>query len=425
MISIIVAIIVFSIIVLVHEFGHFIVARMNGVFVEEFAIGMGPKLISKKIGETVYSIRILPLGGFCKMTGEEENSDDARAFCNKSVWQRMAIVVAGALMNFIYALIAIIIAVSLMNRVSLPIIDIISPNSPAEKAGLMKGDKVLYINDTKVGIMEDILFETALLNTPEKKVNLVIERNGERKNITSSLNAGIVISSIPQELEGKTNLKLGDFVVNINGKDVYNIKDIGNELENKSKTNVQVLRNNKIETLIDENTKILIVNQARIQRQIGFLPIQRKLNFIESLDYSEKKFEYFIRTTWVSLGKLVTGQVSFKLVSGPIGIVKYLGDTYEKSVNASSVFMDQVINVSINLLMFSALLSANLGVINLMPVPALDGGRLVFMFVELIRGKPVDVEKENWVHVLGFGLLMILMVFVFYNDIMKLVNGIV
>ena len=425
MISILVAIIVFSILVLVHEFGHFIVARMNGVTVKEFAIGMGPKLISKKYGDTVYSIRILPLGGFCNMLGEEESSKDNNAFCNKSVWQRMAIVFAGAFMNFIYALIAIMIAVSLMDKVTLPVVDTVMPNSPALAAGLMKGDKVLYINGTKVEMMDDILFEMVVLNTPDKNVEIIIERNGERKKINSSFNAGIVITALPTELEGKTNFKIGDHVININGKDAYYIKDIEKELVGKEKVNVQLLRDNKVETLKDENTKTLIINQNRIKRQIGFLPLEKSLNFVEYIDYSVKRFEFFVRNTWVSLGKVVTGQVSTKLVSGPIGIVKYIGDTYDKSVEASPDFMDKVKNVAVNLLMFSALLSANLGVINLLPLPALDGGRLVFMFVELIRGKPVNVEKENWVHVVGFAMLMVLMVLVFYNDIMKLVKGIV
>ncbi|OGO88290.1 MAG: RIP metalloprotease RseP [Clostridiales bacterium GWE2_32_10] len=425
MISIIVAIIVFSILVLVHEFGHFIVARMNGVTVNEFAIGMGPKLVSKKYGDTLYSLRILPLGGFCNMLGEEESSKDNNAFCNKSVWQRMAIVFAGAFMNFIYALIAIMIAVSLMDKVTLPVVDTVIPNSPASAAGLMKGDKVLYINGTKVGMMDDILFEMVVLNTPEKNVEIIVERNGERKKINSSFNAGIMIAAIPTDLEGKTNLKVGDHVININGKDAYYIKDIEKELMGKEKVNVQVLRDNKVETFKDENTKTLIINQNRIKRQLGFLPLEKSLNFVEYIDYSVKRFEFFVRNTWVSLGKVVTGQVSTKLVSGPIGIVKYIGDTYDKSVEASPDFMDKVRNVAVNLLMFSALLSANLGVINLLPLPALDGGRLVFMFVELIRGKPVNVEKENWVHVLGFAMLMVLMVLVFYNDIMKLVKGIV
>ncbi len=426
MISILVAIIVFSILVLVHEFGHFIVARMNDVIVEEFAIGMGPKLVSKKIGETVYSIRILPLGGFCKMTGEEENSTDDRAFCNKKVGQRMSIVFAGAFFNFIYGFIAVLVAVSMMNRATLPVVDKVYTDSPAAEAGLLKGDKILYINGSKVELMEDISFETVLLNNPEKNIKLIVDRNGEKKEINTSFYAGIIIDKIPEGLKGKTALKEGDYVTEINGKDVYFIKDMEKELNNKNTASVTVLSalDGRSKVLENESSQILIVNQTKLKRMIGFLPVEKTLNPLETIDYSYKKFTFFIRNTWVSLGKLVTGQVSMKLVSGPVGIVKYIGDTYETSVGASDMLMEQIRLVLINLLMFSALLSANLGVINLMPLPALDGGRIVFMFVELVRGKPVDVEKENWVHVVGFALLMLLMVFVFYNDIMKLVKGI-
>lgn len=340
-ISILIAFIVFGIIVLVHEFGHFIIAKKNGIRVVEFAIGMGPKLISFKKGETTYSLRILPIGGFCNMN-EGEVTDDPKSFENKSVLARMSVIFAGPLFNFILAF-TLIFLVALFAGYSSTTIDTVEKDSPAHTAGLQPGDQVDTINGSKMRVFLDIQF--ALSQQGDQPVDVGIIRNNEKIGYTIQ----------PKLVEGRGYM-------------------------------------------------------------IGFRPLEKN-SFFGSIHEGFFKMVSLIKVSVLGLIQLVSGQVSMKNIAGPIGIVKMIGDTYSLSLQESIMLM------VLNLCNLTAMLSANLGALNLIPIPALDGSRLIFLFIEAIRKKPVNATIENTVHGIGFALLMLLMVLVAYNDIMRVLFG--
>ncbi|NLL69613.1 MAG: PDZ domain-containing protein [Epulopiscium sp.] len=343
--TIVVAILVFGLIVLVHEFGHYIIAKKNHITVEEFAIGMGPKLVGKQVGETLYSVRILPIGGFCKMLGEEEYSNDLRSFSSKSVGARMAVIVAGPLMNFLLAFI-IILVISSVVGFSSTIIDFIEPGYPAETAQLQEGDKILAVNGKKTQIFEKISFYLSQYKEKEGAVELTVLRNGE-----------------------------------------------------KEKVNVQ--------PQWDEKLKIW---------RVGFAAKPIKGNLFQTIHYSFHRMLFLIHVTVSGFVQLITNQVDRSMVAGPVGIVQVIGETYEVGLKQS--FLAAIANV----LWLAAALSANLGALNLFPIPALDGSRLIFLAVEGIRGKPVDSDKENMIHFVGLVVLMVFMLYVTYGDIVNLIK---
>ncbi|MGN1267267.1 MAG: RIP metalloprotease RseP [Dorea sp.] len=340
--GIILALLLFSFIVFFHEFGHFLLAKVNGIDVEEFAIGMGPLFFSKEYKGTKYSLRILPIGGFCAMGEDEEATDSPGNFNNKSVWARIAVIVAGAVFNFILAFILSVILVG-MTGYDEPVISAVDDGYPAVEAGLEAGDKIIRMGDKKINLFREVT--------------------------------------------------------------MYNQYHQGEETE------VTVLRDGK---------KITVTMTAIMDEELGYYRFgfaggaYKEANVLTALQYGAYEVKFWISTTLESLKMLIIGQVGVDQLSGPVGIVDVVGDTYEQSKDYG------VLVVISQLMYWGILLSANLGVMNLLPLPALDGGRLVFLFVEAIRGKRVSPEKEGWVHTLGIVLLMALMVFVMFNDIKRL-----
>lgn len=367
-IAIIVAILVFGAIVLVHEFGHFTAARKCGIKVEEFAIGMGPKLLSYQPGETVYSIRLFPIGGSCRMLGEDASTDEyetynsseaSRAFNNKPVWQRIIVILAGAFMNFVLALAVALIITLAGNFFVLPVVDSVVPGSAAEELGLIHGDRIIEANGTKINIVEDLSF--VLDDTKGVPISITILRNGEkiqkmvtpRQQTDEEGNISYVIGFIRQ-------IKTSPFVPAREGAQTASIMEC---FENAFYTNI-----------------------------------------------------FYVKTTFIGLTRLVTFKIGMDQMSGPIGVVTAIGGTYDRAIQVN------VKAAVLTMLNFMAFLSVNIGVFNLLPLPALDGGRFMFLAVEGIRRKPVKPETEGMVHFVGFALLMILAVFIAYNDIIKLVH---
>lgn len=340
--GIIVALIVFSIIILFHEFGHFLLAKKNGIGVTEFALGMGPILFSFKRGETVYAVKALPLGGSCAMVGEDTDETGENSFNSKSVWQRFSVVVAGPVFNFILAFIFALILVGMVGY-DTPSVYKVEQGGPAWEAGIRDGDIIKEINGRKVHLYKEFWTEV-LMNGSGAPMEMVLERNGNTYQTT-----------VKPELSS------------------------------------------------DGTYKVMIYGGR-----------YEKTGVLDTLKYSVFEVRYWITTTARSLGKLVTGQVSANELSGPVGIVDMIDDTYQEA--RSYGWLD----VLLNMMNISILLSANLGVMNLLPIPALDGGRILFLIVEAVRGKPLPPEKEGWVHAIGFAFLMALMVFILYNDIHKL-----
>ena len=340
--KIIIAIIIFSIIILIHEFGHFLLAKKNGICVTEFCLGMGPTLFGFTKGETKYSVKLLPFGGACMMLGEDEAVEDERSFGSKSVWARISVVIAGPLFNFLLAFLLSLFVVGSIGY-DAPVIGEVIDGYPAKEAGLMAGDKIIKMGDENIRVYREI----SLYNqyNESQTIDIVFERDGERHTVT---------------------------------------------LSNKQ----------------DESGRYLFGFAKGGARQKG--------NVLDVIKYSVYEVRFWIKTTIKSLGMIFKGRVSMYDLSGPVGIVNVIGDTYEKSV-PSGAFI-----VSINMLNIAILLTANVGVMNLLPIPALDGGRLLFLIIELIRGKRFNQEKEGMVNFVGLILLMLLMFAIMINDIKNL-----
>lgn len=354
MLNILAAILLFGFIVLVHEFGHFLLAKLNGIGVVEFSIGMGPRLFSFTKGETRYSIKALPFGGSCMMVGEDSENPDPKAFNNKPVWSRISVIAAGPIFNFILAFLFAMVIVAQMGHDS-PVIYAVSEGSPAQEAGLMAGDKITRINNRKVTAYRDVLLYT--MTHPGEDVTIKFSRppGGSWENEGAAEKRSVTIK--PKYDEEYQSYMLG----------------------------VQFFGNEKV-------------------KGIGDL-----------IHYSAYEVKYCIVSTFDSIGMMVRRQIKVDdAITGPVGIVSMVGETVQEGREAGALA------VVIVLSRWVLLLSASLGIMNLLPLPALDGGRLLFLFIELVRGKPIDPEKEGMIHMAGMMLLMALMVFVLFNDIRKL-----
>lgn len=347
-ISIIAAIIVFSLLIFFHELGHFTFAKLFKVKVTEFAIGMGPRLCKFQKGETTYSIRAFPFGGFCAMEGEDEDSTDERAFCNAAVWKRFIITAAGAIVNLIIGFIIIIIMTLPDQLLATTTIDQFKEGAVSSTYGLQSGDRITSINGTAVFVDTDISFNMA--RDRDGIMDIGVERNGEK----------LVIEDVQfqtMQVEGM-NVPVIDFWV-----------------YGEQKTVLSVLKHSFLRT----------VSIARL--------------------------------VWLSLFDLITGNVGLESVAGPVGTMSVIG---EAASNAVSTFSVDNIMVFLNII---ALISVNLGVFNLLPIPALDGARLVFLIIEGIRRKPVNPKYEGYVHMAGLAVLLLFMVVVTFSDIRRLITG--
>ena len=340
----IIAILLFSAIILFHELGHFLLAKANGIRVNEFSLGLGPTIVGFTKGETKYSIKLLPFGGACMMEGEDSQSDDDRSFQKKSVWARISVVAAGPVFNFIMAFVLAVIILGNIG-ISTPTVAQVEDGYGAQTAGLQAGDEIIKMNHKHIHFFKEISMYT--LFHEGETVEVTYERNGAQNTV---------------EVQPSYDEEQGRYRYGIYGSGEYT-----------------------------------------------------KVGPIKTLQYSVYEVKYWIQYTIGSLKMLLTRQVSVNDLSGPVGIVKTIGDTYDMSKSDCTFY------VWMNLLNLALLLSANLGVMNLLPIPALDGGRLVFLVIEAIRGKRVSEDKEGMVHFIGLLCLFGLMILIMFNDIRKLI----
>lgn len=342
--NIVIAILIFSLLILFHELGHFSLAKANGIRVNEFSLGLGPTIFGFTKGETKYSLKLLPFGGACMMEGEDEESDDERAFNKKSVWARISVVAAGPVFNFIMAFVFSIVLIACVG-VDKPVLTDVIDGYAAQEAGLQGGDVIVKMGGKNIHFYKEVSVY-ATFHAGET-VEIVYERDGQEYTTTL----------VPKYDEEE-------------GRYLY-----------------------------------------------GFIAsgVRERTGFFETIYYSFCELGYYIDVTIQSVGKMLTGGVSINDMSGPVGIVQNMGQVYEESVQNDGYYY-----AFLNMLNWTIMLSANLGVMNLLPIPALDGGRLVFLIIEAIRRKPIDPNKEGIVHMIGIILLFILMFVVMFNDIRKL-----
>ena len=343
MLKIILAIVLFSVIVIFHELGHFLLAKKNGICVEEFAIGIGPTIFGKQIGETKYSVKCLPFGGCCVMLGEDDACQDPRAFGSQSPLARFSVIFAGPFFNFILAFVLALFVVG-FGGADPAVASEVPTDSGAYEAGIRAGDHIVKLDGSRIYNFREIsLFN--YMHNDKADVKVTYERDGKRKTVTVT----------------RKKTESGSYAFGISKK---------------------------------KSTKEGLWGTVK---------------------YSILEVRYQIKSTFLSLKYLITGRFKRNDLSGPVGIVKTIGDTYDMSKS------DGVFYVWMNLLNLALLLSANLGVMNLLPIPALDGGRLVFLVIEAIRGKRVSEDKEGMVHFIGLLCLFGLMILIMFNDIRKLI----
>ncbi|MHB8065218.1 MAG: RIP metalloprotease RseP [Ruminiclostridium sp.] len=430
--SILLAIVALSFLIIIHELGHFLVAKAFKVKVNEFSLFMGPKLFQFQKGETTYSLRLIPLGGYVKMEGEEEASDDDRAFNRKPVGVRAAIIAAGPIMNILIALVFAFIIIAQSGFFTTQVKTVL-PDSAADKAGIQVGDKLQKYNGKTIYQVNDLdIFAYALTN---ESVDLQYERNGQTKTVNITPNRqqdGYMLGFTPKvmEIDGadsnvvakvsdkspalKAGLKAGDRIIKLNGIPVNSRQDIAQVIDNVKQNNVTITikRDEKVQNL---KPVAPVARKTYELKAIGVDFESSKGGFVNTLGASVNYTISTSRSIYYSLGWLFNGTVPISDLSGPIGITSIINDVVELSPS----LMDKVIN----LLSLTAMISINLGLVNLLPFPALDGSKLILLLIEKIRKKPLNPEKEAMITMVGFVILIMLMIYVGFNDILRLGRG--
>lgn len=333
-----VAVLLFLLLIIIHEFGHFIAAKLLGVKVNEFAVGFGPKLFSVKGKETKYSFNLIPLGGFCAMEGEDSTSGDNRAFCNKSAWRRFVIVVMGAIFNLLLGLIIVAIILAPSKAFATTKIAAFSENAVSQSTGLQVDDEILEVDGRRIFTTYDLSY--AFTNVSNGKVDIFVERDGEKKLLQD-------VTFNSEKAEGMTYLSV-DFQV------YGQKKTVGSYLKQTVKTSIS-----------------------------------------------------YCAVIWRSFIDMLSGKYGLSSVSGPVGVTVAVANAAKENL--------------MNILPIMALITINLGIFNLLPIPALDGGRLMFILFEMIFRKPVPQKYESAVHAAGFVLLFAFMILIAAKDIWSLI----
>lgn len=440
---ILIGVLLFELIIFIHEFGHFITAKKSGIKVNEFSLGMGPKIFSFGKGETKYSLRIFPIGGFCAMEGEDEESPEPRAFNNAKVWKRMIVVIAGAVMNIILGFVLMFVVVVQQDAYTSTEVQSFPATSFSSCTGLQSGDVIKEINGYGISTSMDFNYpiSTAELKTVDGSTLEIYKEDcgNNLYNMAVSL-VQDKNNKLSDEQVSKVNELLSKSTIEIvkakSKEDAYSIY----ENYYKKINDACGIKDYKVEKIVEKETRkrytadILVERngEEKLLKNVQFFTYITKDNSDPqvSIDFYvkpiEKTFGSVISQTfkqtistckmiYASLGGLLTGKFGLKDMSGPIGIASAV--TTVASESLSSGFMSAV-NSIIYVMM---IITVNLGLFNMLPFPALDGGRFVFLIIEAIRGKSVPRKVEAIVNGIGMGLLILLMILITANDIFKLI----
>ena len=415
---ILIAIVFFGVIIFIHELGHFLTAKLFGVKVNEFALGMGPTILKKQGKETKYALRLFPIGGFCAMEGESEESDDERAYCNKKLWQRMIIIVAGAAMNILLGIILCICLSATDKYVGTNTVLQFYEGATSNAEGFLKeGDKIIEIDGKHVFSDYDISF--LMQRNESGKYDFVVKRDGEKVRLEEvpferrtsgnfSYDENCVISSLSAKIK-KQGLEDGDRILAVNGKNITSQEDLIEAIRADDDFVIDyTVERNKGEVKVDG----VKMNVATV---LDFVILGEDKNV---LNVTGSGFRYALsmsRIVYISLFDLLRGHYGFSDMAGPIGTISVISDVTVDETTSS-------INWG-SMLMMMALVTINIGLFNLLPIPALDGGHFFFMLVELIFRKPVPPKYENWIHAAGMVLLLGFMAVISASDIWKLISG--
>ncbi len=415
--------IVLGILVFVHEFGHFIMAKMAGVRVEKFSLGMGPKLIGYKKGDTEYLISALPLGGYVKMAGEnpdEEPTGAADEFQSKTVWQRVKIAATGPLTNIVLAFIVMPLVFMVGTYVEGPVrVGFVVQGSPAEHAGFLPGDVIETINGKTID--EWAIALTMIALNPDKDVAATVLRRGEKKilkfrppqsvqvdienyGLVADMPAviGGIVKGLPAEKEG---IQPKDKVIAVNGKPILYWSEFTKFVRESGGGKIRLSiehnqkRMEKVITPIESSGKFVIGVEPSIQLEF------KRYGFIDSIKRGYTKTLQLVDITFIGLKRLLTFSLSIKTMGGPIRIAQLSGQAAQLGLS--------------NFLKFLALISISLGILNLLPIPVLDGGLILFLVIEAIRKKPLSRRTMEIAQGIGAAVLITLIAVVSYNDIVR------
>ncbi len=426
--SILIAALMLGVVIIVHEFGHFILAKTNGIVVEEFSVGMGPHLISTVKGGTRYSLKAIPFGGSCMMRGEDGEETGEGTFNSKSVWRRISVIAAGPVFNFILAFFGAMIIISIIGYDPPQVLQV-AEGSPEAEAGLQKGDLITEFDGENIYLGRDLDTKLMLERMPDREITVKFERDGKEQEISYTPKKqfrymlGFTYYETEEQPEistvtmggvlEKAGLKAGDYIYAINGQKI----STGIELKkyfDEHPLSEESLTLTYLRDGLEYDVEVTPEAADYVERGFVYNLGRVKTSPLGVLKYSGLEVRYWIRTTLKSFKMLFTGKIGLDSLSGPVGVVNVIGDAYEESKSEGSLITWLTM---LNLMIF---ISANLGVMNLLPLPALDGGRLVFLLIEAVRGKPVNREAEGMVHFAGLLLLMALLLFVTFRDIKNL-----
>ena len=454
LINILIAILILSLVIIAHEFGHFIVAKANGVCVVEFSIGFGPRLFSFRIGDTDYCIKILPFGGSCRMLGEEDSLADtasdteeeiaqedlpeverraaamlekygeSRTLEAKSVAARIAILAAGPVFNFIFAIVMSIFMIGL-NGYDAPVVSV-EENSPIYNAGIRDGDRIVNINGRHINFAREISFYRTYHES--EGLNITYTRDGQKYTtyvspeektensykigvrFSADLIVGEVVKDSPSQTAG---LKTNDKIISINGQDILDSRSLMDEIENSGGNNLKIIveragRNKEV------NLTPQIMETKTYYLGISGYAAREKTSPIKTIYYAFCDTGYRISMVIELLGRMFTGRMGLDNLSGPVGTVSAISTAVGEAKSGGMLLL------LLNVLNISIMLSANLGVMNLLPIPALDGGKLILYIIEAIRGKPTGKKVEGVINFIGVVFIMLLTFFVLVKDIINL-----
>ena len=403
--------------ILIHEAGHFLVAKLFKVKVEEFAIGFGPKIFTKQGKETKYELRLIPLGGFVRMEGEEQRSESERSFNNASIPKRMGIVAAGAIVNIVFGILVYFIIISATGNNVSTIVDSTNEGYVASEVNIQSGDEIKEINGKKIRLKSNI--DQILQESNGEELTLLIDRNNEEKEIKlkptekQTKSTGIYVSQaqtgekatqVIQIEKGsnaeKDGLKANDIIKKINGVDVTgDVQKLVSQIQNTTteKANVE----------IDRDGEIISLDLTIDTIPVYYLGINFKMaenNFANNVYYAFFETGNFLGSIFENIKMLFTGKVGIDQMTGPIGI--------SNMVSQTTGFVD--------FMYLLALISISLGITNLLPIPALDGGKLLILIIEAVRRKPMKEEIEIGIQLAGFFILISLTIFISYKDILRI-----
>lgn len=400
---------VLGFLIFIHEGGHFLVAILSGVKVKEFSIGFGPKIFSKDTKHTKFCLRLIPFGGFVDMLGENEKKDEEGSFSNAKIWKRILIVAAGAIVNIVFALVLYFSLNGIAgNNISTEITEIL-PDCLENLEGLEINDRIIGINKRKIHLKSDI--NEILNDLSEDEVTVKVERNNKQLDVKVKTSKEIqnvigiafetddnIISYIdPKSPADEIGLKVGDRIIEVNDIKTFSAMDI---IENVSK-------NKNVRLKINRDNNIMELETNTIESAYYYLGIKTKLaeeNLKNNIYYAYWETVKFVSSVFENLKDLFTGNVYIQQMSGPIGISEYI-------VKTDTIY---------NFIYLMSLISLSLGITNLLPIPALDGGRLLLLLIEWIRKKPIKQELEIKIQTFGFLILMCLALYISFNDIIKL-----